>query len=202
VQTPRGYSNTANRSVLDSAFNAIIGDNKVPTNIFANPGLGIDIRTQATQLSTINQSASILLTSLASTAAGVAALTQVPGVNPILSLLKSGQGLVKEIKGAAQLLDKVKNLPGVGELLKDIPGSGEVLQSLQNYQTELSAIGQNLFSNVKDLFGGGSDLLGGGLDVEAFSDLDAAELLKGSETVIEEAAPVAEAALEEIASFW
>ena len=195
VQTPRGYSNTANRSVLDSAFNSIIGNNKVPANIFANPGLGIDIRAQATQLSTINQSASILLTQLASTAAGVAALSQVPGTNNILSLLKSGQGLLNEVKGAAQLLDKVKNLPGVGELLKDIPGSGEILQSLQNYSTELSAIGQNLFSNVSDLFGGG-------LDVEAFTDLDASALLDGAETVIEEAAPVAEAAVEFIASFW
>ena len=101
----------------------------------------------------------------------------------------------ERVHSRSQLLDKVKDLPGVGELLKDIPGSGEVLQSLQNYQTELSAIGQNLFENVKDLFGGG-------LDVEAFTDLDASALLDGAETVIEDAAPLAEAALEEIASFW
>ena len=75
VQSPRGFSNTVNRSVVDTAFNSIIGNNKIPSNIFANPVLGIDLRTQATQLSTVNQSASILLTQLASTTAGVAALS-------------------------------------------------------------------------------------------------------------------------------
>ena len=194
VQTPKGYSNTVNRSVIDTAFNSIIGNNKIPANIFANPALGIDIRTQATQLSTINQSSSILLTQLASTAAGVAALSQIPGANSIMSLLKSGQGLVSEIKGATQLLDKAKNLPGVGELLKDIPGSGEILSSLQNYGTELSAIGQNLFSNVTDLFSAS--------DITAFTDFDASALLEGSDMVIAEAAPLAEEAFELAASFW
>ena len=194
VQTPKGYSNTVNRSVIDTAFNSIIGNNKIPANIFANPALGIDIRTQAAQLSTINQSSSILLTQLASTAAGVAALSQVPGANNILSLLKSGQGLVSEIKGATQLLDKAKNLPGVGALLKDIPGSGEILSSLQNYSTELSAIGQNLFSNVTDLFSAS--------DITAFTDFDASALLEGSDMVIAEAAPLAEEAFELAASFW
>ena len=194
VQTPRGYSNTVNRSVIDTAFNSIIGNNKVPSNIFANPELGIDIRNQPSQVSAINQSSSILLTKLASTAAGVAALSQVPGANSIMSLLKSGQGLVSEIKGATQLLDKAKNLPGVGALLKDIPGSAEVLSSLQNYSTELSAIGQNLFSNVTDLFSGN--------DITAFTDFDAAALLEGSDTVIAEAAPLAEDAFELAASFW
>ena len=194
VQTPRGYSNTVNRSVIDTAFNSIIGNNKVPSNIFANPELGIDIRNQPSQVSAINQSSSILLTKLASTAAGVAALSQVPGANSIMSLLKSGQGLVSEIKGATQLLDKAKNLPGVGALLKDIPGSAEVLSSLQNYSTELSAIGQNLFSNVTDLFSGN--------DITAFTDFDAAALLEGSDTVIAEAAQLAEDAFELAASFW
>ena len=194
VQTPKGYSNTVNRSVIDTAFNSIIGNNKIPANIFANPALGIDIRTQAAQLSTINQSSSILLTQLASTAAGVAALSQVPGVNNILSLLKSGQGLVSEIKGATQLLDKAKNLPGVGALLADIPGSGEILSSLQNYSTELSAIGQNLFSNVQDLFSTN--------DISAFTDFDASALLDGADMVIADAAPVVEEVLSEIASFW
>ena len=194
VQSPKGYSNTVNRSVIDTAFNSIIGNNKIPANIFANPALGIDIRTQATQLSTINQSSSILLTQLASTAAGVAALSQIPGANSIMSLLKSGQGLVSEIKGATQLLDKAKNLPGVGELLKDIPGSGEILSSLQNYGTELSAIGQNLFSNVTDLFSAN--------DITAFTDFDASALLGGADTVIAEAAPLAEEAFELAASFW
>jgi len=194
VQSPKGYSNTVNRSVIDTAFNSIIGNNKIPANIFANPALGIDIRTQTSQLSAINQSSSILLTQLASTAAGVAALSQIPGANSIMSLLKSGQGLVSEIKGATQLLDQAKNLPGIGELLKDIPGSGEILTSLQGYGTELSAIGQNLFSNVTDLFSAN--------DVIAFTDFDASALLGGAETVIAEAAPLAEAALEAIASFW
>ena len=194
VQTPKGYSNTTNRSVIDTAFNSIIGNNKVPSNIFANPGLGVDIRTQASQLSAINQSASILLTQLASTAAGVTALSQLPNANSILSVLKSGQGLVSEIKGATQLLDQVKNFPGVGPLLADIPGSGEILMSLQNYGTELSAIGQNLFSNATDVFSN--------LDISAFTDFDASALLDGAESVIADAAPLAEQALETIASFW
>ena len=194
VQSPKGYSNTVNRSVIDTAFNSIIGTNKIPSNIFANPALGIDIRTQTTQLSAINQSSSILLTQLASTAAGVAALSQIPGANSIMGLLKSGQGLISEIKGATQLLDQAKNLPGVGALLADIPGSGEILSSLQNYSTELSAIGQNLFSNVTDLFSAN--------DITAFTDFDASALLEGADTVIADAAPLAEEAFELAASFW
>lgn len=186
VQTPRGYSNTVNRSVIDASFNSIIGNNKIPSNIFANPSLGIDIRNQATQLSTVNQSASILLTQLASTAAGVAALSQIPGVDSVLSLLKSGQGLVSEIKGAANLLDQAKNLPGVGDLLKDIPGSGEVLAGLQEYGTAI--------------FTEGFDALG--LDISAITDFDVSELLGGSDVVIEAAQEYAAEAVEFIASFW
>ena len=195
VQTPKGYSNTVNRSVIDSAFNSIIGTNKIPSNIFANPTLGVDIRTQPAQLSTINQSASILLTQLASTTAGVAALSQIPGANSIMGLLKSGQGLVNEIQGAGKLLDQAKNLPGVGALLKDVPGSAEVLASLQEY-------GAELFQGVGGSLGLDPTSLTSAFDVSAFSDFSAAELLGGSETVIAEAAPVAEAAFEAIASFW
>jgi hypothetical protein len=183
-----------NRSVIDTAFNSIIGNNKIPSNIFANPALGIDIRTQATRLSTINQSSSILLTQLASTAAGVAALSQIPGANSIMSLLKSGQGFVSEIKGATQLLDKAKNLPGVGELLKDIPGSAEILREFNNYTTELSAIGENLLGNAKDLLGE--------IDISTFTDFDASALLENAEEVIEIAQEYAAEAFEAIASFW
>jgi hypothetical protein len=186
VQTPRGYSNTVNRSVVDTAFNSIIGNNKIPSNIFANPVLGIDIRTQATQLSTVNQSASILLTQLASTAAGVAALSQIPGTDSILSLLKSGQGLVSEIKGAASLLDQAKNFPGVGALLKDVPGSAEVLAGLQEYGTAI--------------FTEGLDALG--LDVTAITDFDVSALLGGAEEVLEIAQEYAAEAFEFVASFW
>ena len=186
VQTPRGYSNTVNRSVIDTAFNSIIGNNKIPSNIFANPVLGIDIRTQATQLSTVNQSASILLTQLASTTAGVAALSQIPGTDSILSLLKSGQGLVSEIKGAASLLDQAKNFPGVGALLKDVPGSAEVLAGLQEYGTAI--------------FTEGLDALG--LDITAITDFDVSELLGGAEEVLEIAQEYATEAFEAIASFW
>ena len=186
VQTPRGYSNTVNRSVIDTAFNSIIGNNKIPSNIFANPVLGIDIRTQATQLSTVNQSASILLTQLASTTAGVAALSQIPGTDSILSLLKSGQGLVSEIKGAASLLDQAKNLPGVGALLKDVPGSAEVLAGLQEYGTAI--------------FTEGLDALG--LDVTAITDFDVSALLGNAEEVIEIAQEYAAEAFEFVASFW
>ena len=194
VQTPRGFSNTVNRSVIDTAFNSIIGNNKIPSNIFANPALGIDIRTQAQQISTINQSSSILLTQLASTAAGVAALSQIPGVDSILSVLKSGQGLVSEIQGAAKLLDQAKNLPGVGALLSDIPGSAEILREFNNYTTELSAIGENLLGNAQQLF---SDF-----DISAFTDFDASALLSGAEEVIEIAQEYAAEAFEAIASFW
>ena len=194
VQSPKGYSNTVNRSVIDTAFNSIIGNNKIPANIFANPALGIDVRTQPAQVSAINQASSILLTQLASTAAGVAALSQIPGANSVLGLIKSGQGLVSEIKGAAQLLDQAKNLPGVGALLKDIPGSAELLQEFNNYTTELSAIGQNLFENVKDLFSAN--------DITAFTDFDAAALLENADTIIADAAPLAEEAFELAASFW
>ena len=186
VQSPRGFSNTVNRSVVDTAFNSIIGNNKIPSNIFANPVLGIDIRTQATQLSTVNQSASILLTQLASTAAGVTALSQIPGVDGILGLLKSGQGLVSEIKGAASLLDQAKNFPGVGALLKDVPGSAEVLAGLQEYGTAI--------------FTEGLDALG--LDVTAITDFDVSALLGNAEEVIEIAQEYAAEAFEFIASFW
>ena len=175
VQSPRGFSNTVNRSVIDASFNSIIGTPKIPANIFANPGLGIDIRAQAQQVSTINQSASILLTQLATTGAGVAALSQIPGVDSILSVLKSGQGLVSEIQGAAKLLDQAKNLPGVGALLSDIPGSAEILRDFNNYTTELSAIGQNLLGDAQQLF---KDF-----DISSFTDFDAADLLKGAEEV-------------------
>lgn len=194
VQTPRGYSNTVNRSVINASFNSIIGNNKIPSNIFASPALGIDVRAQATQLSTINQSASILLTQLATTSAGVAALSQIPGADSILGLLKSGQGLVSEIKGAASLLDQAKNLPGVGELLKDIPGSAEILGEFNNYATELSAIGQNLLGNAQELFNG--------VDISAFTDFDAGALLENAEEVIEIAQEYAAEAFEAIASFW
>jgi hypothetical protein len=183
-----------NRSVIDTAFNSIIGNNKIPSNIFANPALGIDIRAQAQQVSTINQSSSILLTQLASTAAGVAALSQIPGVDSILSVLKSGQGLVSEIQGAAKLLDQAKNLPGVGALLSDIPGSAEILRDFNNFSTELSGIGQNLLGNAQQLF---SDF-----DISAFTDFDASALLGGAEQVIEIAQEYAAEAFDFIASFW
>ena len=194
VQSPRGFSNTVNRSVIDASFNKIIGNPKIPANIFANPVLGIDIRAQAQQVSTINQSASILLTQLATTGAGVAALSQIPGVDSILSVLKSGQGLVSEIQGAARLLDQAKNLPGVGALLSDIPGSAEILRDFNNFTTELSAIGENLLGDAQQLF---KDF-----DVSSFTDFDAADLLKNADEVIDIAKEFAAPAFEFIASFW
>lgn len=196
VQSPKGYSNTVNRSVIDTAFNSIIGTSKVPANIFANPALGIDIRTQVSQLSAINQSSSILLTQLASSSAGVAALSQIPGANNIISLLKSGQGLVNEIQGAAQLLDKVKDLPGVGALLADIPGSAEILSSFNEY-------GAELFTQGLDALGlDAASLDALGLDISAFTDFDASALLDGADSVIADAAPLAEEAIDFVASFW
>jgi hypothetical protein len=113
-----------------------------------------------------------------------------------LGLLKSGQGLVSEIKGATQLLDQVKSLPGVGALLADIPGSAEILGSLQSLGPELlsgglGALGLDTLS---------LDALG--LDISALTDFDASALLDGAQAVLEEAAPLAEAAFEAIASFW
>jgi len=196
VQSPRGFSNTVNRSVIDASFNKIIGNPKIPANIFENPVLGIDIRTQAQQVSTINQSASILLTQLATTGAGVAALSQIPGVDNILSVLKSGQGLVSEIQGAAQLLDQAKNLPGIGALLSDIPGSTEILKDFNNFSIELfKDFDISSFTEI-DI----SALTG--LDISAFTDFDASALLGGAEQVIEIAQEYAAEAFEFIASFW
>ena len=202
VQSPRGFSNTVNRSVIDASFNSIIGNPKIPANIFANPVLGIDIRAQAQQVSTINQSASILLTQLATTGAGVAALSQIPGVDSILSVLKSGQGLVSEIQGAAKLLDQAKNLPGVGALLSDIPGSAEILRDFNNFTTELSGIGQNLLGNAQQLFSDFDISAFTDFDISAFTDFDASALLGGAEEVIEIAQEYAAEAFEFIASFW
>ena len=188
VQAPKGYSNTVNRQVIDSSFNSIIGNNKIPSNIFANPALGIDIRAQSSQLSAINQSSSILLTQLASTAAGISALSQIPGASNILNLIKSGQGLVSQIPNAAQLLDKVKNLPGVSTLLSSIPGSGEVLAGLQQYGSEL--LGVDITSLTSNL------------DISALTNFDTSALLGGAESVIADATPLAEEAIDYIASFW
>ena len=183
VQTPRGYSNTVNRSVIDASFNSIIGNNKVPSNIFSNPVLGIDARAQSSQVAAVNQSSSILLTQLAQSSAGVAAISQVPGANQILSLLKSGQGLVKQIQGASQFLAKVNNIPGAAELLKNIPGASDVLSNI------------NLSSALLD-----TPLDLNSLDISAF-ELPP-DLIGGADTVIADAAPVAEELFSEIASFW
>lgn len=183
VQTPRGYSNTVNRSVIDSAFNSIIGNNKVPANIFANPVLGVDARAQNSQVAAVNQSSSILLTQLAQSSAGLAVLSQVPGANNILSLIKSGQGLVKQIQGASQLLSKVSNLPGAAELLKNIPGASDVLANI-----DFSAAALDIPLDLNEL------------DISAF-ELPA-DFLGGAEDVLAEAAPLAEEAAEFIASFW
>ena len=196
VQSPKGYSNTVNRSVINASFASIIGNNKIPSNIFANPALGIDIRTQASQLNAINQSSSILLTQLASSTAGLAAVSQVPGAGAITSLLQSGQGLTSEIQGAARLLDSAKNLPGVASLLKDIPGSGEILSSFNEFGTEL-------FTQGLDALGLDAASLGAlGLDVSALTDFGAADLLAGSEAAIEAAQEYAAEAFEAVASFW
>jgi len=196
IQSPKGFSNTVNRSVINAGFASIIGNNKIPSNIFANPALGIDIRAQVSQLSAINQSSSILLTQLASSTAGLAALSQVPGASAITSLLQSGQGLTSEIQGAARLLESAKNLPGVASLLKDIPGSGEILSSFNEF-------GPELFTQGLDALGLDAASLGAlGLDVSALTDFGAADLLAGSEKAIEAAQEYAAEAFEAVASFW
>ena len=196
IQSPKGFSNTVNRSVINAGFASIIGNNKIPSNIFANPALGIDIRAQASQLSAINQSSSILLTQLASSTAGLAALSQVPGASAITSLLQSGQGLTSEIQGAARLLESAKNLPGVASLLKDIPGSGEILSSFNEF-------GPELFTQGLGALGLDAANLGAlGLDVSALTDFGAADLLAGSEKAIEAAQEYAAEAFEAVASFW
>lgn len=183
VQTPRGYSNTVNRSVIDTAFNSIIGNNKIPSNIFANPALGVDARAQSSQVTAVNQSSSILLTKLAQSSAGLAVLSQVPGANQILSLIKSGQGLVNQIQGASQLLSKVSNLPGAADLLKNIPGASDILSNI-----EFSSAALDIPLDLTEL------------DISAF-ELPA-DLLGGADSVIADAAPLAEEAFEAIASFW
>ena len=183
VQTPKGYSNTVNRSVIDASFNSIIGNDKVPKNIFTNPVLGIDARAQSSQVAAVNQSSSILLTQLAQSSAGVALLSQVPGANNILSLIKSGQGLVNQIQGASQLLSKVSNLPGAADLLKNIPGASDVLANI-----DFSAAALDIPLDLNSL------------DISAF-ELPA-DLLGGADTVIADAVPLAEDAFELAGSFW
>ena len=183
VQTPRGYSNTVNRSVIDASFNSIIGNNKVPSNIFANPVLGIDARAQSSQVAAVNQSSSILLTQLAQSSAGLAVLSQVPSTNSILSLIKSGQGLVSQIQGASQLLAKVSNIPGAADLLKNIPGASDILSNI-NFSATALEVPIDLNS----------------LDVSAF-ELPP-DLQSGADQVLTDASPVAEKAFSEIASFW
>jgi hypothetical protein len=183
VQTPRGYSNTVNRSVIDTAFNSIIGNNKVPSNIFANPVLGVDARAQSSQVAAVNQSSSILLTQLAQSSAGLAILNQVPGANNILSLIKSGQGLVNQIQGASQLLSKISNLPGAADLLSNIPGASDILSNI-----EFSSAALDIPLDLAEL------------DISAF-ELPA-DLLGGADSVLADAAPLAEEAFEFIASFW
>jgi len=183
VQTPRGYSNTVNRSVIDTAFNSIIGNNKIPRNIFANPVLGVDARAQSSQVAAVNQSSSILLTQLAQSSAGLAVLSQVPGANNILSLIKSGQGLVNQIQGASQLLSKVSNLPGAADLLSNIPGASDILSNI-----DFSSAALDIPLDLTEL------------DISAF-ELPA-DLLGGADSVLADAAPLAEEAFEFIASFW
>lgn len=183
VQTPRGYSNTVNRSVIDASFNSIIGNNKIPANIFTNPVLGVDARAQSSQVAAVNQSSSILLTQLAQSSAGLAILSQVPGANQILSLIKSGQGLVSQIQGASQLLSKVSNLPGAAELLKNIPGASDILSNI-----DFSAAALDIPLDLNSL------------DISAF-ELPP-DLLSGADSVLADAAPLAEEAFELVASFW
>ena len=173
VQTPKGYSNTVNRSVIDTAFNSIIGNNKIPSNIFANPVLGVDARAQSSQVAAVNQSSSILLTQLAQSSAGLAILSQVPGANQILSLIKSGQGLISQIQGASQLLSKVSNLPGAAELLKNIPGATDILSNI-----DFSAAALDIPLDLTEL------------DISAF-ELPA-DLLGGADSVVADAAPLIE----------
>jgi len=183
VQTPRGFSNTVNRSVIDNAFNSIIGNNKIPRNIFANPVLGVDARAQNSQVAAVNQSSSILLTQLTQSSAGLAILSQVPGANQILGLIKSGQGLVNQIQGASQLLSKVSNLPGAAEILGNIPGASDILSNI-----EFSSAALDIPLDLNEL------------DISAF-ELPA-DLLGGADSVLADAAPLAEEAFDFIASFW
>ena len=155
----------------------------MPSNIFANPVLGVDARAQSSQVAAVNQSSSILLTKLAQSSAGLAVLSQVPGANQILSLIKSGQGLVNQIQGASQLLSKVSNLPGAADLLKNIPGASDILSNI-----EFSSAALDIPLDLTEL------------DISAF-ELPA-DLIGGADSVLADAAPLAEEAFEAIASFW
>ena len=184
IQSPKGFSNTVNRSVINAGFASIIGNNKIPSaNIFANPVLGVDARAQSSQVAAVNQSSSILLTQLAQSSAGLAVLSQIPGANNILSLVKSGQGLVSQIPGASQLLSKVSNLPGATDLLKNIPGASSVLSNI-----DFSSAALDLPLNLTEL------------DISAF-ELPA-DLLSGADSVLADAAPVVEELFTDVAGFW
>jgi len=58
----------------------------------------------------------------------------------------------------------------------------------------LSAIGENLLGNAKDLLGE--------IDISTFTDFDASALLENAEEVIEIAQEYAAEAFEAIGSFW
>ena len=90
---------------------------------------------------------------------------------------------MSQIQGASQLLSKVSNIPGAADLLKNIPGASDVLSNI-DFSTAALDIPLDLNS----------------LDISAF-ELPA-DLLGGADSVIVDAAPIAEEVFSEIASFW
>jgi len=137
VQTPRGYSNTVNRSVIDASFNSIIGNNKIPRTIFSQPTLGINAQSSATVTSTVT-GLNGLLKQVASTTTGAAALTAAAAASggfggDILSAIQTGAGLYKQAESIGKSIESVQKVladPRVLEAIKDIPGGQFVLDSL------------------------------------------------------------------------
>ena len=136
VQTPRGYSNTVNRQVIDASFNSIIGNNKIPRTIFSQPTLGINAQSSATLTSTVTGLTG-LLKQVSSTPAGAAALTAAAAAggigSDILSAIQTGVGLYKQAESIGKSIESVQKVladPRVLEAIKDIPGGQFVLDSL------------------------------------------------------------------------
>jgi hypothetical protein len=191
IQSPKGYSNTVNRSVIDASFNSIIGNDKIPKTIFAQTTLGIDASTvRASATSTVTGTTS-LLQKLASTPAGAAALTAAAGASAgaasLLSSIQSGVGLYKTAQSIGKQIESVKTLlasPEVTNLIKELPGGQTILDSFKDGtggafdEAGFEGLGAdpvlaeaNLEAVTSDLAGFGEGVVDGGavFDSQAFA---------------------------------
>ena len=139
IQSPKGYSNTVNRSVIDASFNSIIGNEKIPKTIFAQPTLGVNASTVRTSATTTVSTTTSLLQQLASTPAGAAALTAAAGASAgaasLLATIQSGVSLYNTAQNVGKQIESLQTLlasPQVTNLIKELPGGQLVLDSFKD----------------------------------------------------------------------